>query len=140
MNSYGIGTMSWIELLWTLSTTLGALLCGYQTRDALGDYRVVRQLGGDSGRMLLAREMLVSEVVSTVALALFAGIGVWASFTPAPGHSERPSWLAVTLGLTFVLVAVALTTNAALRRRWRAEYLRYRQSMARDGNRSGVDE
>lgn len=138
MNNYGIGTMSWIELLWTLSTTIGAILCGWLMHDALGDWRVAKR-AGNGGRRMLAWEGLVSEIVATTQLMLFAGIGLWASLTPPPDHTERPTWLAIALGMTFVFVAIMLTINAALRRRWRRDYLRYWQSMARAIDQNGDD-
>lgn len=133
MDKYGYGTASWIEMIWTLVTTVGMVVCIVLFREALGDYRWLRENRLNGERRLLALDAVVSEGIYVITLALFALIGIWSMFIPSPNPSGKPTTLAIMVTVVFVLVAISMMVNAFLRRYWRDEYIRRRLKRNRPG-------
>lgn len=126
MDRYGFGDASYVEMLWTFFTTVGAAVCAVMLWKSVGDMRWLSANNINGDRRLLAFKTVVSEAVNTGTLAAFALTGVWSMFIPSSYANGRPTALAIVVSMVFVLVAIAMTANALLRRHWNEEYIRRR--------------
>ena len=112
------GSVSDIEIFWTLIATLGLCFSFYTIREASGDWLTIRDSGIGNGRKLLARSTLLSEWGRAVVQSIFLVIGVLAMFTPeAPNASEGPWYVvAIRVLITWGLISssILISGNTAL--------------------------
>lgn len=76
------GSVSDIEILWTLIAIIGASFSVYNVREAFKDYRSLKDIDKKNGRGLIARATFKSECARLTIQLIFAAIGILAMFVP----------------------------------------------------------
>jgi hypothetical protein len=116
----GIGTMSWLELIWLLSGLCGALNYWYLVLNVTGDRKFVyAQEKRNELREVTAEMSWWTEVTHFAILCGYAGVGIVAG-TMAPSNVNRiynPA--SITITVVFFGSTLALTALGIQRRRWR---------------------
>jgi hypothetical protein len=116
----GIGTMSWLELVWLLCGLLGALNYWFLVLGVTGDRRFVyAQEVKNVFREITVEMSWWTEMVHFVILLGFAAIGLVAG-AQAPVNVNRVYTPAsITITLVLFGATVSLNVLGVLRRRWR---------------------
>lgn len=76
------GTVSDIEIVWTLIALFGASFALYNWREASADLRALKVAGTKNGRLLLASTNRVMESIRVVVQTIFLTIGLLAMTIP----------------------------------------------------------
>lgn len=85
------GSISDIEILWTLIALFGLGFSVYSVREAAADSGALRRSGEKNGRLILARTTLRSEVARMIIQLIFLMIGLAAmTIQEPPAQIERP--------------------------------------------------
>lgn len=121
------GSVSDIELLWTLIALVGAGFSLYNVRDALKDYN---SLGADpNGKRELASVAVKTEAGRLVVQCIFVAIGIAAMFVPeVPAAVEQPLSIEIVGFLVrwgIIASSVILTWKSYLVWRLRRTLARY---------------
>lgn len=84
------GTVSDIEIMWTLISAVGFLLASYSAMDAHREYRMFKELGSSNGLGILAKSWRLTAVVSLVVQAIFTSIGIISMTIPEAPPGSTP--------------------------------------------------
>jgi hypothetical protein len=107
------GTVSDVELVWTIIATVGAGFSIYNLRDALKDRAALKRLHNRNGRWLLANFAIRAEAARLAIQLIFLTIGILAMLiVDAPDQLHQPP-LIVALGIVFrwgLIVSALLLT------------------------------
>lgn len=91
MLGVSFGTVSDVEVLWTLLAFVGAVFSGINIGAAWGDYSYLKRQEIVNGRAYLARNALIAEVCRFVIQNIFVAIGLGAmTLTPPNPDIELP--------------------------------------------------
>lgn len=107
------GSVSDIEILWTLIAVVGLSFSAYNLVDARGDLEYIYSEDIHNGRTFLARTNFVAEMTRVIKQGIFLAIGLMAMFVPeVPNTLDLPRFQSVirftiTWGL---IIASALTS------------------------------
>ena len=128
------GTVSDIEIVWTLIALVGAVVSIYNFREARDDCTALREAGLFNGRWLVARSTKWVEGLRLFVQAVFGAIGVMTMFFPeTPDQLDQP-WYVVVFGIlaTWGLIgsSLAITTQSFIN-----AYVRRQLSGVKDSNR-----
>jgi hypothetical protein len=95
------GSISDIEIVWTLIAGIGLAFSIFNVREAFADRAALKLAGVKNGRKMIADEGLLQELARTVIQAIFLTIGLLAMTYPDPPDvSDRP-WNLVLIGIVF---------------------------------------
>ena len=107
------GSVSDIEVMWTLIAAIGLIYSFYNVREALLDRNDLKRRGVANGRRLLAQTNVISETSRFVKQSIFIIIGLLAMFLPeAPDNLDLP-WAQAAIGAAIrwgLITASILTT------------------------------
>lgn len=84
MLSATYGTVSDIELVWTIIALVGLGFGAFNLNDALGDLDALNQLGIQNGRRIVAKFAIRQEIMRMTMQTIFAAIGILAMLLPEP--------------------------------------------------------
>lgn len=105
------GTLSDIEVAWTVVALVGLIVTCFNLREAIKDYRFLQRNEIFNGRRLVARVALKTEMTRVYVQSVFLSIGIAAGFVPeAPSQLDQP-WAILVIGF---LVRWGLITAAIL--------------------------
>ena len=115
-----MGTASWVEIVWTAITGIGACASAYNLVSAIGDLSFAsHRLAETDDRRQYAHASVRREVGYFIALVVFAFIGFQSLASPEPPPAQiSPTLRMVYIGM-FVLAATALSANSILDARQR---------------------
>lgn len=82
------GTVSDIEILWTVVGATGVLFSAFNLRDAWIDRKAVIAAGVRNGRRLIASFSVRSEAARLAIQSIFVTVGILAVFTPEPPNGS----------------------------------------------------
>lgn len=108
------GSVSDIELVWTLLALAGLSFSVYNVREAAADLGALKRSGERNGRMLLARMTVRSEVARMAIQLIFLTIGIGAmTLQDAQNQSQLPFRVAlvsflIQWGLIFASALISL--------------------------------
>lgn len=83
------GTISDIELVWTLIASIGAFYSLWNLREAIVDLRALGKIG--NGRRLVAWTTLQSEIARLLVQLIFIAIGIGAMLLPDASQRDLPT-------------------------------------------------
>lgn len=99
--SAAYGSVSDIELIWTLIAVIGACFSVYNLKEAYKDFKTLGYIDRKNGRGLIARTTLKSELARLVIQIIFITIGVFAMLiTEVPLPPDTPFKI-VAIGFVF---------------------------------------
>lgn len=84
MLSATYGSVSDIELVWTIISVVGLGFGAFNLKDALGDLKALNMAGIKNGRRIIAKFAIRQEILRMTMQAIFACIGILAMFLPEP--------------------------------------------------------
>lgn len=95
------GSVSDIELIWTLIAVIGAFFSIYNLKEAFKDFKTLGFIDRKNGRGLIARATLKSEFARLIIQLIFITIGIFAMFiTEVPLPPGTPFKI-VAIGFVF---------------------------------------
>lgn len=92
------GTVSDIEITWTLIALVGLGVSGLGLRDALADARWLRGASVNGLRRTMARQRIRHEFARVIVQGVFATIGILAATLPQPADELQQPLKAVLIG------------------------------------------
>jgi hypothetical protein len=84
------GSVSDIEIFWTLMALAGGVLSGYNLKESWEDMRVLRAHNIEDGRWLIARYSFRAELARLIIQSINFTIGVFAMTFPEPPPTTEP--------------------------------------------------
>lgn len=108
------GTVSDIEMVWILSTLIGAIYAGLNTRAANANSRALKKLGISNGRLTLAVLFRAAAAMRLSVQLIFLSIGISAAFFPEPVFDQQPLKIVVAGALVrwgLIAASVILTVR-----------------------------
>jgi hypothetical protein len=106
------GTVSDIEVLWTLIAAVGLSFSIFNVREAVLDRKALILRGVANGRKMLAQTNYLSEIARLVKQSIFLIIGIAVMFVAEQPDSLDQPWYLVVLGIAIrwgLIVASLLT-------------------------------
>lgn len=101
------GTVSDIEILWTIIGAVGVMFSAFNLRDARIDKRVLADAGIVNGRRIIARFAVRAELARLVIQAIFVTIGVLAMLQTDPPNAALNKLQIVTSAVSRVGLVIA---------------------------------
>lgn len=114
----GIGSASWVELVWTGMGFIALWACVGALRDAVLDRRALRRRASYNPagpRAVLATGFIRSATVRLLVQTAFVGVGVLACFTP-PAVRSQNVLVGFIAACIYIVVEAALTYDAIFER------------------------
>lgn len=115
----GIGSASFLEIIWTAIAAFGTVHLGYLWWQALLDERYLKRRGVNGIRSVVARMGVRSEFTALCVMIVFLGLGVLAMFTPPVDSGGDFRWFPFLASLAFFIVAIMKDYDAVMRRQER---------------------
>lgn len=116
------GSVSDIEILWSVIAAVGLSYSLYNLRDALKDYDFIKHHKISNGRRILARHAVYGEGIRAAIQGIFLTVGILAAFVPEAPPVEAITVISI-LGLIIrwglILSSVLLTIKSYLGKRSR---------------------
>lgn len=101
----------YLAIFWTISSLLGLLITGHNTREAIVGYRKLRRFGcADKGMMILAKGCVRQQCIMIWMHLTFFIVGILASFPHIPDDTERTLDTVVIMTIPLFLIAISLFT------------------------------
>lgn len=92
------GSVSDVELIWTLVALIGAGFSIYNLREAYKDFKALGIVDRKNGRGVIARSTLKSESARLAIQTIFATIGILAMFVPESSFPPGTSFQIIAIG------------------------------------------
>jgi hypothetical protein len=119
------GTISDIEVVWTLIALFGLIFSVFNVREALIDRKVLKISGVKNGRKMIADYSLISESARATIQTIFLVVGILAMTLADAIDSANAPWNVVLIGVVFrwglILSASLISLKSFLAWRLRKE-------------------
>lgn len=129
------GTIGVLELIWTTIGLITFVVSVYALWNAVGDMRLLKRVGRNGIRTLIARGNIRREISRVITQGVFVTIGFWAMIQPPTGDDESIARRFFIAGL-FILAEISLAISSLADQRQRHQVIAIMERMERQNPRA----